>query len=138
MTDTNDTHDAIESLLAELRTFPPPSPFRRDALVADAEIYADAEPDHEALLGRQAAELLDWFEARNTILEWNLPFATWFVGGTSTRVQLPRPPRRRRPRRPGRIPLGGRARRRACDHLQVLLAAVRGLANTLRALGVAR
>ena len=30
---------------------------------------------------KQAGELLDWFEPWHTVLEWDLPFATWFVGG---------------------------------------------------------
>src|SRR5262249_44629655 len=29
----------------------------------------------------QASELVDWFEPWHTVLEWNLPFAKWFVGG---------------------------------------------------------
>ena len=29
----------------------------------------------------QAGELLDWFEPWHTVLEWDLPFAKWFVGG---------------------------------------------------------
>lgn len=71
----------IESLLAEGRTFPPPDDFKRDALVVDAEVYDEANRDVEGFWARQAAELLDWFEEWETILEWDLPFAKWFVGG---------------------------------------------------------
>ena len=73
--------ETIESLLAEGRTFPPPQAFRRDALVADEVVYAEAEADPEAFWARQADELLDWFDPWNTVLEWNRPFAKWFVGG---------------------------------------------------------
>jgi len=71
----------IEALLAEGRTFPPPSDFKKAALVTDAEIYDEAERDFEGFWARQAADLLDWNEEWHTILEWDLPFAKWFVGG---------------------------------------------------------
>jgi acetyl-CoA synthetase len=71
----------IEALLAEGRTFPPPPEFKKTALVTDAEIYDEAERDFEGFWARQAADLLDWSEEWHTILEWDLPFAQWFVGG---------------------------------------------------------
>ncbi|HMF03815.1 MAG TPA: acetate--CoA ligase [Acidimicrobiia bacterium] len=71
----------IEALLAEGRTFPPPPEFKKTALVTDAEIYDEAERDFEGFWARQAADLLDWTEEWHTILEWDLPFAKWFVGG---------------------------------------------------------
>ncbi|HYV58531.1 MAG TPA: acetate--CoA ligase [Acidimicrobiia bacterium] len=71
----------IEALLAEGRTFPPPPDFKKTALVTDAEIYDEAERDFEGFWARQAADLLDWSEEWRTILEWDPPFAKWFVGG---------------------------------------------------------
>ncbi len=73
--------ETIESLLAEDRTYPPPTPFKKDALVTGVEIYEEAERDVEGFWAREAADLLDWFEEWQTILEWDLPFAKWFVGG---------------------------------------------------------
>jgi acetyl-CoA synthetase len=82
MTDTHDTtHDTIESLHAEDRTFPPPPSFIAQALVADRAVYDEADADIEAFWARQAEALLDWFEPWHTVLEWDLPFAKWFVGG---------------------------------------------------------
>src|SRR5436305_3732493 len=72
----------IEALLAEGRTFPPPPEFKKTARIVDAEIYDEAERDFEGFWARQAAELLDWTEEWHTILEWDVPFAKWFVGGT--------------------------------------------------------
>jgi acetyl-CoA synthetase len=72
----------IEALLAEGRTFPPPPEFKKTALITDAEVYDEAERDFEGFWARQAADLLDWNEEWHTILEWDLPFAKWFVGGT--------------------------------------------------------
>ena len=60
------------------------------------------------------------------------PFAKWFVGGTlNVAVQLRRPARRGRPRRPGRAPLRGRARRHPHAHLR--RPAARGLPGRERA-----
>ncbi len=73
--------EAIEDLLSEDRTFPPPSEFKQQALVTGAEIYDEADEDREGFWARQAAEL-DWFTEWDTILEWDPPYAKWFVGGT--------------------------------------------------------
>jgi acetyl-CoA synthetase len=71
----------IEALHAEGRTFPPPPEFKKTARIVDAEIYDEAERDFEGFWAGQAADLLDWTEEWHTILDWDLPFAKWFVGG---------------------------------------------------------
>jgi acetyl-CoA synthetase len=72
----------IESFYLEDRTFPPPEEFRRQALVVDQSMYDEANEDWQGFWARQAVALLDWYEEWDTILEWELPFARWFVGGT--------------------------------------------------------
>ena len=72
--------DTIESLLAEGRTFPPSAKFKKQARVTDAAIYDEANEDFEGFWAR-AADSLDWFQEWDTILDWDLPFAKWFVGG---------------------------------------------------------
>ncbi len=72
--------DAIEGLLEEGRTFPPPEEFKRDALITGAEIYDEAARDREGFWAREAAEL-DWFEEWTRILDWEPPYARWFVDG---------------------------------------------------------
>jgi acetyl-CoA synthetase len=74
--------DAIESLLAEGRTFAPPDHFKKEALVTGVGAYDEAARDWEGFWARQAVDLLDWSKEWHTILEWDLPFAKWFVGGT--------------------------------------------------------
>ena len=74
--------EAIESLLVEGRTFPPPPEFVANSRTADPAIYEEANADPEAFWARQAGELLDWFAPWDTVCEWELPFAKWFVGGT--------------------------------------------------------
>jgi acetyl-CoA synthetase len=72
--------ETLEALLQEGRTFPPPKEFAKNALVTDAKIYDDAERDWQGFWAQQALAL-DWRQEWQTILEWDLPFAKWFVGG---------------------------------------------------------
>ncbi len=72
--------ETLEALLQEGRTFPPPGEFRKHALDTDASVYDEAERDWQGFWARQALEL-DWAKEWDTILEWDLPFAKWFVGG---------------------------------------------------------
>jgi acetyl-CoA synthetase len=75
---------AIESILNESRVFPPPPEFAEQAHVKSFEeyerIYNEAAADPEAFWAKQAEEL-HWFKKWDTVLEWNEPFAKWFVGG---------------------------------------------------------
>src|SRR5262245_56526361 len=72
---------AIEDYFVEDRTFPPPDGFKADALVTGAELYQEAEADWQGFWARQAADLVTWYDEWRTILDWDLPFAKWFVGG---------------------------------------------------------
>ena len=73
--------EAIEVYEVEGRTFPPPAEFAAQANTADQSLYEEAEADYEAFWARQARELLTWDKDFDTTLEWNLPFAKWFIGG---------------------------------------------------------
>ncbi len=75
------TGATIEDYLLEDRTFPPPGDFKADALIRDAEIYDQANADPEGFWARQADNLLTWRKDWDTICDWELPFAKWFVGG---------------------------------------------------------
>jgi acetyl-CoA synthetase len=72
--------DAIEDLLQEGRTFPPAADFKASALITGADIYDEANEDRLGFWARQADEL-DWSRDWDTILEWEVPNARWFVGG---------------------------------------------------------
>ncbi|MDZ7679281.1 MAG: acetate--CoA ligase [Acidimicrobiales bacterium] len=72
----------IEDYQVEDRTFPPPPDFAAEAVVNDPAVYDEADADPEAFWARQARELLTWHADFDTVLEWDLPFAKWFVGGT--------------------------------------------------------
>ena len=72
---------AIDDLLLENRTFPPPEGFKEASLVAGTFLYDEAATDYQGFWARQAAALVDWSEEWHTICEWDLPYAKWFVGG---------------------------------------------------------
>jgi acetyl-CoA synthetase len=72
---------AIENLLSETRTFPPDPAFTAQAN-AQASLYDEAESDFVAFWERQARERVSWTTPFTTGLEWELPFAKWFGGGT--------------------------------------------------------
>jgi len=70
----------IDVLLHEERRYPPPDAFREDALVSDRTPYEAAAEDREAFWAERAREL-HWFRPWDRVLDWEPPFAKWFVGG---------------------------------------------------------
>jgi acetyl-CoA synthetase len=72
----------IESFYVDDSVIEPPAGFREQALVTDGALHDRAAADWEGFWAEQAAELLDWFDPWDTILDWKLPFARWFIGGT--------------------------------------------------------
>ncbi len=79
---SDEQHDTIDALASENRIFPPSEIFQGDALVIDTSLYDQANEDDEAFWARQAGELVEWFEPWDTVLDWQLPYAKWFDGGT--------------------------------------------------------
>jgi acetyl-CoA synthetase len=71
----------IEDYFSEDRQFPPPPGFAERAVVSDPDIYRRAEADWEGFWAEQAGAL-DWYRTWDSVLEWELPFARWFGGGT--------------------------------------------------------
>jgi acetyl-CoA synthetase len=78
---TSDNHDTIDALAHEDRRFPPSPEFVARAHVADGGLHAEATADPEAFWARQASELITWQQPWERVLEWELPYARWFVGG---------------------------------------------------------
>jgi acetyl-CoA synthetase len=76
--------DDIESVLSEARKFPPPAEFSKRAWIKSVEEYdarcQRAEKDPEKFWGECGNEL-SWFKPFEKVLEWNFPFAKWFIGG---------------------------------------------------------
>jgi acetyl-CoA synthetase len=71
--------DSIENLSHENRHFPPSAAFAAQAN-AKSDLYSHAEKDRLAFWEEQARELT-WDKSWETVLEWNSPYAKWFIGG---------------------------------------------------------
>ncbi|RZT83609.1 acetyl-CoA synthetase [Pseudonocardia sediminis] len=69
----------LSALATETRAFPPPEEFAAQAN-AKADLYEHADADREAFWAEQA-DRLSWSKKWDKVLEWETPFAKWFVGG---------------------------------------------------------
>ena len=74
----------ITSMLNEHRVFEPPTAFREAAnvsgLAAYEALYARSIANPEKFWAEIAATF-EWSTPWSSVLEWNHPFAKWFVGG---------------------------------------------------------
>ena len=72
----------IETLLKESRVYQPTAKTKAAAHIKDYEgEYKKSIADPEAFWSGMAKEF-DWFSPWNKVLEWNYPWAKWFVGAT--------------------------------------------------------
>jgi acetyl-CoA synthetase len=78
-TPVDSSGDSIENLGNESRQFPPSAEFAAQAN-AKADIYARADADRLAFWESQARELT-WDQPWSSVLDWQVPYAKWFVGG---------------------------------------------------------
>jgi len=78
------TNQDLDSTLREDRVFPPPAEFSEKAYIkslAEYEaLYKQSIEDPETFWAEVAKDL-HWFKPWDKVLEWNLPWAKWFVGG---------------------------------------------------------
>jgi acetyl-CoA synthetase len=81
----NNVPTGIESVLNELRVFPPPKDFARQAHVKSLgqyrRLYRESIQSPEKFWSRQAKEELVWFKRWTKTLKWEEPYAKWFIGG---------------------------------------------------------
>ena len=75
----------IESILHEERLFHPTAEFSQQAQIKSLEqyqqLYDKAKADPQAFWAELAATELHWFQTWDTVLDWQPPFAKWFVNG---------------------------------------------------------
>ncbi len=71
--------DPLANLSTENRHFPPTEDFAAQAN-AKADIYEQAEKDRLGFWEEQAKQL-QWDAPWSQILDWQIPYAKWFVGG---------------------------------------------------------
>jgi len=79
------SQDTIESILHEKRLFPPTAEFSEKAHIKSLEeyqaLYDKAKADPQAFWAELATQELHWFQNWDTVLDWQPPFAKWFVNG---------------------------------------------------------
>jgi acetyl-CoA synthetase len=73
------TEDSLSNLSHETRTFAPSAEFAAQAN-AKANLYDEAEADRLGFWEKQAKNLL-WDSPWSEVLDWQPPYAKWFVGG---------------------------------------------------------
>ncbi|MEM8721910.1 MAG: acetate--CoA ligase [Cyanobacteria bacterium P01_G01_bin.39] len=80
MSETN-----IESILQEKRVFNPTAEFAKNAAIKSMEeyqkLYSLAAQDPSGFWAKLAEKELHWFERWGKTLDWQPPFAKWFVNG---------------------------------------------------------
>src|SRR5580692_10171564 len=80
----SESSGSIESTLQEQRLFPPPVEFADRAHVrsrAEYDTLYRESIDHPDTFWARMAEAVHWFKRWDKVLEWNLPYAKWFLGG---------------------------------------------------------
>jgi acetyl-CoA synthetase len=79
------TEGEIDSVMVEQRLFPPSQEFSSKARIKSLEeyqqLYDRAAQDPEGFWAAEAREHLHWFEPFTQVLNWNCPYAEWFVDG---------------------------------------------------------
>lgn len=68
------------TLTKDERVYHPSAEFAAKANTKDLGLYQEAEQDLEAFWAKQA-ERLDWFQKWDKVLDWQPPYAKWFING---------------------------------------------------------
>jgi acetyl-CoA synthetase len=71
-------NEQIDTLLSEIRRFPPPAEFAARAAATEALYAAGRNP---MKFWEEQARSLDWISPWTRVLDWKPPHARWFVGG---------------------------------------------------------
>jgi acetyl-CoA synthetase len=77
MAETETRATAIDALLLEERRYPPPEDFAAQANARE-DVYSR---DWEEFWETEGRERVTWLEPFETLYEWELPYAKWYVGG---------------------------------------------------------
>lgn len=79
------TAPTIESILHENRLFQPSAEFSQKAQIKSLQdyeqLYERAKANPEAFWAELAEQELHWFQKWDQVLDWQPPFAKWFVNG---------------------------------------------------------
>jgi acetyl-CoA synthetase len=76
---------AVDNVMRETRRFPPPAEFAQRARIGSIQAYEklwqEAAADTASFWAKLARQELHWFKPFDKALDWQEPFAHWFVGG---------------------------------------------------------
>ncbi|MEN9679625.1 MAG: hypothetical protein RLZ57_754 [Actinomycetota bacterium] len=75
----NENHEALDNLLSENRHFPPSPEFAAQANAKES-MYGEADKDRIAFWELQA-DYLHWSKRWSKVLDWQVPYAKWFIDG---------------------------------------------------------
>ncbi|TVM35662.1 acetate--CoA ligase [Oceanidesulfovibrio marinus] len=81
------SHEDIESMMREKRTFEPPKEHRDKAYITSMEeyekLYKRSMDDPDGFWGERSEELIHWFKKWDTVADYDLhkPEVKWFSGG---------------------------------------------------------
>jgi len=82
---SENTSGQIDTVMTEDRLFPPSEEFASQASIgsmdAYQQVYDEAKADPIAFWDKLAKEELHWFKPYDKVMEWNDPYASWFIGG---------------------------------------------------------
>ncbi len=74
----------LATVMQEDRVFPPPADFSAKARIGSLDeyrrLYEEAKADPDGFWGARA-QTLPWMAPYSQVLDWQPPFASWFVGG---------------------------------------------------------
>jgi acetyl-CoA synthetase len=75
----------LDTVMHESRLFPPPAEFASQSKIGSPQAYEalwnEAAADPAKFWDKLAKEELHWFQPYERVLDWDEPFAKWFVGG---------------------------------------------------------
>ena len=75
----------LDTVMLENRKFPPPEQFAAQSRVHSMEryqeLYQSSVDNIEAFWDGRGKQLLHWFKPFEKVLQWEEPYAKWFVGG---------------------------------------------------------
>ena len=81
----SEPNTGIDTVMNEDRLFPPSADFASKSVIGSMEKYQElwdrAKADPVAFWDDLAKSELHWFKPYEQVLEWEQPFAKWFVGG---------------------------------------------------------
>jgi acetyl-CoA synthetase len=72
--------NAIDTFYSQSLEYQASHRFLHSATITSSDLFLEAENDRDLFWENRAKEL-DWFSPWRSVLEWNRPYSSWFLGG---------------------------------------------------------